>query len=91
MVLVIVIKIITNRKTDLIVYQRPIFGRREGSIGTIIYFYFRIPDLFFFFQIKIKSLKKKKERESVGINDKKILEHNFGRDDGSRSSFWPWY
>lgn len=73
----------------LIVYQRPIFGRREGSIGTINYFYFRIPDLFFsnsFFY-----LKKKKERESVGINDKKILEHNFGRDDGSRSSFWPWY
>lgn len=51
----------------LIMCQRPIFGRREGSIGTIIYFYFRIPGFFFF------SIKKK----SVGINDKKILEHNF--------------
>lgn len=27
--------------------------------------------------------------QSVGINDKKILEHNFGRDDGSWGSFWP--
>ncbi|KAL7250543.1 hypothetical protein ACSBR1_012544 [Camellia fascicularis] len=26
-----------------------------------------------------------------GENDKKILEHQFGRDDGGRSSFWPWY
>nr|YP_009940700.1 ribosomal protein L22 [Canavalia gladiata]QNZ92634.1 ribosomal protein L22 [Canavalia gladiata] len=29
-------------------YQWPIFDRREGSIGTIFYFYFRIPGLFFF-------------------------------------------
>lgn len=48
----------------LIVYQRPIFGRREGSIGTIIYFYFRIPDLFFFFSNK-KEFEKKKKREKV--------------------------
>ncbi|KAK6772215.1 hypothetical protein RDI58_030540 [Solanum bulbocastanum] len=29
--------------------------------------------------------------EVVGRNDKKILEHKFGRDDGGRSSFWSWY
>lgn len=46
----------------LIVYQRPIFGRREGSIGTIIDFYFRIPDLFFF-QILFLFEKKKRERK----------------------------
>lgn len=54
----------------LIMYQRPIFGRREGSIGTIISFYFKIPSLVFldfFFE----------KKKSVGINDKKILEHNF--------------
>lgn len=28
---------------------------------------------------------------SVKRNDKKILEHRFGRDDESRSSFWTWY
>lgn len=33
----------------LIMYQRPIFGRREGSIGTIISFYFKILSLVFFF------------------------------------------
>lgn len=33
-------------------------------------------------------LKKKGKR---GKDDKKILEHPFGRDDGSRSSFWSWY
>lgn len=33
-----------------IVYQRPISGRSEGSIGTIIYF--RVHRLFFFFQEK---------------------------------------
>ena len=32
-----------------------------------------------------------KEKWGININDKKILEHNFGRDDGSRSSFWPRY
>lgn len=38
-------------------YQRLISvrGRKEGSIGTIIYFYFRVPPL-----------KKKKKRRSVG-------------------------
>lgn len=57
-------------------YQRPVFDRREGSIGTKLLFQDTLSLSFFFF---------------VGINDKKILEHNFGRDDGSRSSFWPWY
>lgn len=60
-----------------VVYQWPIRGRKEGSLGTIIYF--RIPHLFI------------KKRESVGRNDKKILEHQFGRDDGSGSSFWSRY
>ncbi|MFQ6668024.1 hypothetical protein Gotur_033841 [Gossypium turneri] len=27
----------------------------------------------------------------VTRNGKKILEHKFGRDVGSRSSFWSWY
>ncbi|RXH89070.1 hypothetical protein DVH24_006048 [Malus domestica] len=42
---------------------------------------------------RIDWLKEKKEekKRSVGRNDKKILEHQFGRDDGSRSSFWSWY
>ncbi|CAN6573076.1 unnamed protein product [Malus baccata var. baccata] len=34
---------------------------------------------------------KEENKRSVGRNDKKILEHQFGRDDGSRSSFWSWY
>lgn len=55
----------------------------EGSIGTIIYF--KVPRLF------VNNTKKKKQKGSVGKNDKKILEHQFGRDDGSRSSFWSWY
>ena len=69
-----------NRKNFMVwvVYQWPIRGRKEGSVGTI--FYFRIPHLF-----------NKKKRESVGKNDKKILERRFGRDDGSGSSFRPRY
>lgn len=66
-----------------LVDKRPIPGRREGSIGTIIYF--RVSCLSFFFYLK------KKERGSVKRNGKKILEHKFGRDAGSRSSFWSWY
>lgn len=66
-----------------LVDKRPIPGRREGSIGTIIYF--RVSCLSFFLS------KKKKERGSVKRNGKKILEHKFGRDAGSRSSFWSWY
>ncbi|KAF1864750.1 hypothetical protein Lal_00039920 [Lupinus albus] len=54
-------------------YQHPIFGRQEGSIGTLTYFYFKILE------------------NIVELNDKKILEHNFGRDDGSGSSFWSRY
>nr|UGK73375.1 ribosomal protein S2 [Prunus campanulata]UGK73462.1 ribosomal protein S2 [Prunus campanulata] len=54
-------------------------------MGTIIYF--GTSSLFFFFSLK----KKKEKKRSVGKNDKKILEHQFGRDDGSRSSFWSWY
>lgn len=71
---------ITNRKELMVwvVYQWPIRVRKEGSVGTIIYF--RIPHLFL-----------KKERESVGRNDTKILEHQFGRDDGGGSSFWSRY
>lgn len=67
-------------------YQRPISVRREGSVGTIIYFYFQGTSSLFFF-----SKKKKREEKKCGENDKKILEHQFGRDDGSRSSFWSWY
>jgi hypothetical protein len=43
-----------------IVYQWPISGKREGSIGTIIYF--RAPRLFFF----IKSFFDKKKEEVWG-------------------------
>ena len=39
-------------------YQWPISSRREGSVGTIIYF--RVPRLSFFFEKK-----KEKEREKV--------------------------
>ena len=41
-------------------YQRPISVRREGSVGTIIYFYFQGPSsLFFFFKEKKKREEKK--------------------------------
>lgn len=64
-----------------LVDKRPIPGRREGSIGTIIYF--RASCLSFFYL--------KKRETGVKRNGKKILEHKFGRDAGSRSSFWSWY
>jgi hypothetical protein len=35
--------------------------------------------------------KKKKKKKEVWKNDKKILEHQFERDDRSESSFWSWY
>ena len=41
---------------------------------------FRAPRLFFFFF-----------KRKWGRNGKKILEHPFGRDDGSRNPFWSWY
>lgn len=44
----------------------------EGSIGTIIYF--KVPRLFV-------NKTKKKQKGSGRENDKKILEHQFGRDD----------
>ena len=58
--MLIVIKKVKNRKKLIAwsVYQRPISGKREGSIGTIIYF--RVPRLSFFFEKK-----KEKEREEV--------------------------
>lgn len=41
-------------------YQRPISVRREGSVGTIIYFYFQgTSSLFFFFKEKKKREEKK--------------------------------
>lgn len=65
----------------MIVYQWPFFSRGEGSIGTIIYFDFRVHHLFFFLE------KRKEEKEGVGINDKRILEHNFERDGKGGGSF----
>jgi len=36
-------------------------------------------------------LKTKKKKRKRGKNEKKILEHPFGREDGSRSSLWSCY
>ena len=41
-------------------YQRPISVRREGSVGTIIYFYFQGTSSHFFFK------KKKREEKKCG-------------------------
>lgn len=53
-------------------YQRPIFSIREGSIGTNIYFHFKIPGLFFqiFFEQcpKKKSLRQAKNTTSETEN-----------------------
>lgn len=44
-------------------YQRPISVRREGSMGTIIYFYFQGTSSHFF-------LRKKKKREEKKCGEK---------------------
>lgn len=41
-----------EKTNGLFVYLRPIYGRREGSIGTILYFSWEFLVSFFFFEKK---------------------------------------
>jgi hypothetical protein len=71
----------------------PCINGQEGSIGTII-IYFKLFRLFLNLQKEMNSVmvtRKKKKKGKCGKNDKKILEHQFERDDRSGSSFWSWY